>query len=351
MTAAGEIRAVRIYFRCSSCTVGAYALDERLGISGRYSPQAQRLICLAGASWSFDMAAERLEELSGLTVSDTTIREISQRHGGLMLSWQRESPQAVREFREAQGDLEFTTDGTCVNTTGGWREMKLGIFSRRQRGEPAEPEDWDTRRLPAPHVRVAFAAIEKSQRFGSRWKQWSRRLGILDPSTVTVLADGAKWIWEEQLTNLRGAEGILDVFHALEHVSDAAKRLFGDGTTQAVAWTVQARRALLRDGWEGIEQQLHETRRLLRSPRKRAALRSLDNYLGAHIDHLHYAERLAQGRSIGSGQVEGACKNLIGRRLKQTGARWRVRRVNRMAGLCCLMYSHNWNTYWNALNA
>ena len=47
--------------------------------------------------------------------------------------------------------------------------------------------------------------------------------------------------------------------------------------------------------------------------------------------------------------MEGACKNLVGRRLKQTGARWRIRRVNRMAGLCCLMYSNNWNAYWNSL--
>ena len=55
-----------------------------------------------------------------------------------------------------------------------------------------------------------------------------------------------------------------------------------------------------------------------------------------------------QARSIGSGQIEGACKNLIGRRLKQTGARWKVRRVNRMAGLCSIMYSDLWKTYWNA---
>jgi len=32
-----------------------------------------------------------------------------------------------------------------------------------------------------------------------------------------------------------------------------------------------------------------------------------------------YADRLATGRSIGSGQIEGACKNMVGRRLKQTG--------------------------------
>jgi hypothetical protein len=82
-------------------------------------------------------------------------------------------------------------------------------------------------------------------------------------------------------------------------------------------------------------------------PAPRKALEGLREYLGHHVSHLHYAQRLAEGRSIGSGQVEGACKNLIGRRLKQTGARWRVRRVNRMASLCCLIYSHAWKPYWN----
>lgn len=59
-------------------------------------------------------------------------------------------------------------------------------------------------------------------------------------------------------------------------------------------------------------------------------------------EELNYAERLQEGRSIGSGQVEGACKNLIGRRLKQAAARWRVRRLNRMARLCSIMYSQQW---------
>jgi len=29
-------------------------------------------------------------------------------------------------------------------------------------------------------------------------------------------------------------------------------------------------------------------------------------------------------------------------------AGWKVRRVNRMAGLCSIMYSDLWKTYWNA---
>jgi hypothetical protein len=35
-----------------------------------------------------------------------------------------------------------------------------------------------TRELPAPSVRVGFAAIEASDRFGTRWDQWAARLGV-----------------------------------------------------------------------------------------------------------------------------------------------------------------------------
>ena len=80
---------------------------------------------------------------------------------------------------------------------------------------------------------------------------------------------------------------------------------------------------------------------------EREAIRKLRGYLSYHAGRLNYRERLAEGRSIGSGQVEGACKNLIGRRLKQTGAKWRLRRVNNMATLCAVLYGNQWNAYWN----
>ena len=69
-------------------------------------------------------------------------------------------------------------------------------------------------------------------------------------------------------------------------------------------------------------------------------------YLTPQVEHTHYREWLAEGRSIGSGMVEGACKTAIGKRLKQTGARWRVRRLERMVALCCLVYSEQFDAYW-----
>jgi hypothetical protein len=311
------------------------------------SRQAQRVVALAGASWSFDRAAKHLKEMCGWSVSDKKIREVCQKQAGQMAQWQREDSQAHEVFRAASGELEFTTDGTMVNTTEGWREMRLGIFAKRPRGVPATPEEWETRSLPATTARAAFAAIETSARFGRRWNRWTDRLGIRDPSRISVLADGARWIWEESALHFLGAKEVLDIYHAVEQVAATAQKLYGEGTDETRAWTDRARGRVLAEGWPGIEAHLRETQKSMRKRSGRAALRKLKTYLGRQPEHLRYAERLREGRSIGSGQAEGACRHMISRRLKN-GGRWRVRRVNRMATLCATLYSDHWDSYWKS---
>lgn len=303
-------------------------------------------MCLAGGSWSFDCAAAHLQEFCGLRISDNTIREVCQQQAGQMAAWQRDESEAREPFRHAEGDVEFTTDGTMVNTWRGWREMRVGIFTRRPCGPPALPEQWRKRTLPATTARVAFAAIEKSDRFGSRWGQWLKRLGIRDTSQISVLADGARWIWEESSLHFAGASEVLDIYHALERVSDTAKQLHGEATDAARDWSEHIGSTLIAGGWNALEPMLNTQRKATRRRASRAALDRLGGYLGRQPEHLNYAQRLAEGRAIGSGQAEGACKHMIGRRLKQTGARWRIRRVNRMANLCCLIYSNHWDSYW-----
>lgn len=336
----------RVYFTCGACRSGEYALDGRLGIDGHVSPQARRLLCLAAASWSFAQAERKLEELCGIRTSDFTIREVCQSEAQAMLQWQRESAAAHQPFVEAEGDVEFTTDGTSVNTTEGWREMKIGIFAKRLRAEPATPAQWDDRVLPKPQVRVAFVAIEKADRFSSRWRHWMARLGIKNPAEISVLADGARWIWDRAGVQFPGASGVLDIYHGVEHVATTAKKLYGEDTPEAQAWTDDGRAALLNGGWPELEQQIAAAQQTHTGPRHRRSLDDLRSYFVPHQEHLNYHQRLAEGRSIGSGIVEGAAKNLVGRRLKQTGARWRVRRVNRMAGLCTCVYSDHWEAYW-----
>jgi len=297
---------------------------------------AQRLLSLAGASWSFDRASANLREFCGLVACDNTIRAVCHAHGGAMRVWQRDDRAAAEAFGAASGDVEFQTDGTMVNTTAGWREMRLSIFARRGRGASVSgPADWDRRALPAPHARVIQAGIRTGDQLGPGWWRMAVRLGLSDTARITVLADGAKWIWNQVAEHLGGAAGVLDIYHASEHLWSAATRRFGDRAGDARAWVEGRRGTLLRSGASGLLAELDGPE-----------WGGVRDYFEPHLDHTDYAERLRSGRSIGSGLVEGACKQVVGRRLKQTGARWKVRRVDRMATLCAIQATDQWDAYW-----
>jgi hypothetical protein len=233
-----------------------------------------------------------------------------------------------------------------VNTWEGWREPRLGVFAKRQRGRPATAAAWDTRRLPAPHARVLFGGIETAEHFGPRIRRWAARLGVGDPAAVWVLGDGAEWIWNQAAAQLPGSRGLLDIYHGCEHLAGCAKVLYGEGA-EAKAWAEAGRQALLSAGAAGVQGHLAAARAGVRSGAKREALDDAARYFERRDAYLGYAERLALGQSIGSGLVEGACKQVIGRRMKQTGARWRVRRANRMATPCCTFHGDTWKTYWD----
>jgi hypothetical protein len=144
----------------------------------------------------------------------------------------------------------------------------------------------------------------------------------------------------------RGGEFGRTIYHALEHVASCAGVLYGEGSGAARRWTEGGRQALLTGGGPALAEQVAASRRETRAAAKRQALADLERSFACQAEHLGYAERLTRGQSIGSGLVEGACKQVIGRRMKQTGARWRVRRANRMATLCCTFHSDSWDAYW-----
>jgi hypothetical protein len=70
------------------------------------------------------------------------------------------------------------------------------------------------------------------------------------------------------------------------------------------------------------------------------------NYFAGRRGRLNYALRLRRGQSIGSGMVEGPIKQLLNRRMKPTGARWRVAQVGPFVELRALADSPEWDAYW-----
>ncbi len=195
LTTIGKIHLVCRYDECKKCLKKNLVTAALLGLEVSCTHGARRLIVRAGTGWSFRQCQENLKELCGLDVSYNTVRELCRQETPKMKKWYRDCRENHKEFQKASDDIEFTADGTCVNTTEGWKEVKVGIFSKRTPGNPAYPDQWDTRHLPKPSPVIAFAAVEEKDKFRASWGQWKRRL-CKQGEEISVLADCASWIME-----------------------------------------------------------------------------------------------------------------------------------------------------------
>jgi hypothetical protein len=317
-----------------------------LGLEGYLTREALRMACLAGVQQSFAHAERLLRELSGWKLDDETIRRRCHQEAARARAT-REQRATAEAFADAPGDWELQMDAGKVNTLEGWRDLKAAVYARRRRGEPADAAAWDQRDLPSPTVRSVIAAVEEASAFGERCATEALRLGLTDPTQLNVLGDGAEWIWKLSGRHFPGASENLDVFHGAEHTAEAARRVFGEGSVEAKAEAERGRTRLLEDGYWGVAQWVGELGGRLPAGGDGASLGETLNYFAGHQERLNYALRLRRGQSIGSGLIEGTIKQLVNRRLKQTGARWKVEHVGPLVELCALAESPEWHAYWN----
>jgi hypothetical protein len=347
MTAVGLITLTRVYFSCLCCKLGGYPLDALLGLDGFLSKQARRVACFIACNNSFVWTRKILTEACGWFVSDELLRHVCYREGARIEAWLDVDEQAYQHFLAAAGQIEVEIDAAKVNSVDGWRDVKIGIFAKREPGAKATPEKWEKRDLPDPTARMAFAKIEEAADFGKRCRDWADRLGVIDTDKVSVLGDGAEWIWNLARESFPYAFEVLDIFHAIEYFGKAAKQMHGEKTAEAKQWQDEAIQKVLQDGWVGLCEKIGKTL-TEQGEKTRGSMDELIVYFSKHMSRMNYCARLYAGRTIGSGMVEGAAKNLIGKRLKQTKARWVVANVEKMAVLCCSHYSDTWPLYWTA---
>ncbi len=360
MTVVGAVRVERKYFRCGAeggCGLSVIPFDDWAGMGKSHlTIGAKRLACLAASSWSFDRSSEHLYEFCGLSISDQTIRRVADAEGTQAAAWLDTAYAATTKFTcaTAQGErTEFSGDGTMVNTVGGWKEIRVTSLARRTPGKGVEPGGWEQiqrRALPAASARLVTARFTDSEEMGAVWKAQATRLGLGDGRGVSALCDGAKWIWNQIGHALPRCEEVLDIYHLSEHVHQCAGVLEGEHTPAAAAWADRTMMDLVRHGPGPTLSRIDE---LLASwdrqrPAVQKALTGLIGYIRDNQTRMNYADRLRRGLPIGSGQIEGACKNLVGRRLKLNCARWRPERAQHLVALPSLQYSDLWPTYWSA---
>ena len=343
-------------------------LDAWLGIAAdRYSPGVREMCCREAAGKSFRHAAEDLERIGQVRLSAETLRTIVERQGLQAAAAQQRGQ--IRPDWTAGDCGGQHPDGTCVIT--GADGVKVPLVTR---GEKAKRRALRRRRGPRPRCRrrrmhpgsdqpykefklVAFYSPHKQHQYALGTSgnhevlgRLMRRVGgWLELNAAKVcysVTDGADWIrrqYNQRLPMLQA--NVLDYYHLREHLIEAAGRVFGEGSDEAVAWREQMLAVALEDGPVELLDRIGRLRRGLRARGKRAALEALRQYVAKRVEMLDYPQFRQRGYDIGSGPTEAFCKTLTGR-LKGSGMRWDRPHAEGMMALAALRASGLWQHYW-----
>jgi len=361
LTAIGAIDLGRSHGYCQGCEQPQFPADRLLGIDGWLTCRARSMADRAGIHDPFRQAEILLRELAGWSIDAETVRRYCHQDAAKARKGRSERQALPEQFRQAQGqERELHIDAGKVNTPSGWRDVKVAVFACRQRGEPATSGDYEQRDLPELTARSVVAEVEEAQAFAKRCQDEAVRLGVGVLSAVegalvlvaglSVLGDGAEWIWNLAGQVFAGAAEALDVYHGCEQMAKAGRAALGEeGLKQ---WLDLARVKLVGDGYAGVCEVIAG---LTADPetcqRIGTTAAEVLNYFCGHQHRLGYAARLRRGQVIGSGLVEGTIKQRVNLRMKRSGARWLPGHAGPFVELMAMADGPEWSEFWMAIAA
>lgn len=163
---------------------------------------------------------------------------------------------------------------------------------------------------------------------------------------VVAVMDGERALWDVLAFFLPQAIGILDIFHVLERLWQAAHVFHAEGSCAAEAFVTSRLRMLLEGRVDSVLRGFGRLRvQHALSGTKRKALQTVIGYFANNRQHMQYDEYLAAGYPIGSGVAEGACRHLVKDRLEQTGMRWTVEGAQALLHLRALYLNGDWRSF------
>ena len=104
---------------------------------------------------------------------------------------------------------------------------------------------------------------------------------------------------------------------------------------------------LLWDGWTRKSLKLLEKQMSNYRGKKREAIEALHRYISVNEEQMRYDVFRSKGYDIGSGAVEGACKYVVGKRLKQSGMIWTRAGSSATLALRIAWLNKEWDLLWS----
>ena len=221
------------------------------------------------------------------------------------------------------------------------REVKLAVFFTQDK---LDKDGYPVRDRDSASV---IATFEPAAAFADLVKAEGIRRGADHVRQLTLIGDGAAWIWNLAAATFPGATCIVDLYHARQHLHSLARSLefmLGDRYGE---WLAARLEDLDYGSIEGIEAAVREYP--LEGVKKDEVEKELGYFLN-NAPRMRYKWFRSRGLFVGSGVVEASCKTIIAQRLKQAGMHWTTAGADAIIALRCREASSTWEAICSTIN-
>ena len=360
-TVLGPVTLTRAWYHCGQCGHGLAPRDADLGVAGEsMSPGLAAMTDRAAADGPFAKAAGLLEDLAGVHLTAKRVERSAEASGSAKATAERDRAALITARTliplppsPLPDKLYAAIDGTGVPVTAKeaacregkgedgrarTREVKLAVFFTQDKldkdGYPVRDRDSSS----------YIATFEPAATFADLVQAEGIRRGAGHVRQLTILGDGAAWIWNIATAKFPEATQIVDLFHAREHLHGLARSLefmLGD---QQQDWLAARLDDLDHGDIDGI---CAAARAYPLEGVKKTELDKALGYFENNAPRMRYKWFRSRGLFVGSGLVEAGCKAVIGQRLKQSGMRWTVPGADAIIALRCREASSQWEAICN----
>jgi hypothetical protein len=360
-TALGLVTVSRAWYHCAECKHGLAPRDAELGVAGTsMSPGLAAMNDLAAAAVPFAQASGLLENLAGIRLTAKRAERAAEASGASVAAAGRERARLIAARKlvplppsPLPDKLYIVIDGTGVPMTAKetagrqgkgddgrarTREVKLAVLFTQDK---TDKDGYPVRDRASTSV---IATFEPAATFGSLVRAEGIRRGADHVRQLTILGDGAAWIWTIATAKFPEATQVVDLFHAREHLHALTRSLefmLGDRKDE---WLAARLEDLDYGDIDGIEAAVREY------PLEGIKKDETDKELGYFLNNaprMRYHWFRSRGLFVGSGVVEASCKTIVGQRLKQAGMHWTVAGADAIIALRCREASSTWDAICN----
>ena len=313
---------------------GVYPVLDQLGISGRSTPALRLLVSRAVCEANSVASARDLLAASGVGIGHKAALRLTYMVCDDAL---RARKQAMRAQRGGDDDGEFAGRRVVATVDGGRINIRRRVAGRPRKGGRKHFEtEWREPKVLTLYVlgedgkrdrsvpSVIDGTLGDADAVFELIRYHLLRLGAHKATDVTLVGDGAPWIWN-RADELREALGlprdrfqeIVDYFHAVERLGDFSKA--------REYWSEEYRR-----GWVAFQkkrlkagkiEELEAVFRVIETNHKED-LETEREYWRRNRERLRFAAFRERGLPNGSGAVESSVRRVINLRLKGASITW-----------------------------